>query len=278
MNPIFFYIKDKLKDLYQERELSSIIKIILTDIFSMSTIEIYGDKDKIFSSKEMAELDVIIERLKKNEPIQYILGYEIFYGLKYKVTENVLIPRPETAELVEWIISYSEGKSGKIIDIGTGSGCIAISLAANIPGVSVEGWDISQEALNVASYNAKLNNVDVTFRNVDILSFSSDGEKYDVIVSNPPYITEAEKDDMQSNVLEWEPFTALFVNNSDPLLFYRKIAQVGIDSLLPDGSIYFEINRSFFKEIVAMLEEYGYRDIEVRKDCFGNERMVKARL
>ena len=278
MNPIFFYIKDKLKDFYPERELSSIIKILLTEFFSLSSIEIYGGKDKIFSQKEMDDLDVIIERLKKYEPIQYILGYEMFYGRKFKVTKATLIPRPETVELIDWIISDSKDGDCKIVDIGTGTGCIAISLAANLSGSKVEGWDISEDALKVASDNAAINGVYVKFRNIDILKFTPQADKYDVIVSNPPYITEAEKSEMDSNVLDWEPNIALFVNNNDPLLFYRKIAYIAKETLRNNGRLYFEINRNFSKEMVDMLKEIGFVDIEVRKDCFGNDRMVKAKI
>ena len=198
--------------------------------------------------------------------------------MTFEVDENVLIPRPETRELVEWIVAdYESVPACRILDVGTGSGCISISLAKFIPGASVESWDISEGALEVARRNCMLNEVEVLLRQQDVLSAQPEPACFDVIVSNPPYITESEKADMEANVLDWEPATALFVPDTDPLLFYRKIAELGTVMLEEGGSLYFEINRSYGNETVQMLEALGYKQIELRKDDWGNDRMIKAR-
>ena len=219
----------------------------------------------------------MIRRLKKNEPIQYIIGVESFCGLTFEVNPSVLIPRPETQELVGWIAGDCEGKEAcRILDIGTGSGCIPVSLAHRLPKAEVESWDISEDALQVARRNAERNGVEVLFRQKDVLKASPDEARYDVIVSNPPYIAEKEKVDMEANVLDWEPSIALFVPDEDPLLFYRKIAQLGCSMLKEGGALYFEINRAYGQETIQMLEAMGYKEIELRKDSWGNDRMMKA--
>ena len=198
-------------------------------------------------------------------------------GLNFRVDKNVLIPRPETQELVEWILSDNKNlKDGRILDIGTGSGCIAITLAKNLPEVEVEAWDVSKGALQIATQNASDNEVRVHFVEQDVLAFIPQGTYFDVMVSNPPYITEVEKNEMEANVLEWEPETALFVQDNDALLFYRKIAALGCVMLKPGGMLYFEINRAYGAEMVEMLNGMGYSFVELRKDLFGNDRMVKA--
>ena len=219
----------------------------------------------------------MLSRLQKNEPIQYVLGKETFCGLDFEVDSNVLIPRPETRELVEWIVADRKSSaSSHILDIGTGSGCISISLAKFLQGSKVEAWDISQGALDVARRNAQRNGVEVLFRHQDVLDALPGGAIYDVIVSNPPYITEKEKLDMEANVLDWEPSTALFVPDADPLLFYRKIAELGLSMLKTGGALYFEINRAYGQETISMLESLNYSQIELRKDEWGNDRMIKA--
>jgi len=219
----------------------------------------------------------IISRLQQNEPIQYIIGKETFCNLSFMVDKNVLIPRPETQELVEWILVDNEGRKGcRVLDVGTGSGCIAISLAKKMPKSQVEAWDFSAGALQMAKRNASLNEVEICFVKQDVLTFVPESACLDILVSNPPYITESEKTGMEGNVLDWEPKTALFVQDDDPLLFYRKIASLGRVMLNPGGSLYFEINRAYGKEMVTMLEEMGYTRIVLRKDMFGNDRMIKA--
>ena len=221
------------------------------------------------------------KRIADGEPVQYVIGETDFYGLTFNIAKGALIPRPETEELVEWGINSFNGENavtGKILDIGTGSGCIAISVAKNTE-ATVEAWDISDEALSIATDNAKKNDVKVDFRKVDVLNFvptDNNRGEYSCIFSNPPYICNSESEEMENNVLDYEPHIALFVPDSEPLLFYRKIAEIGKELLMNDGMLFFEINRRFGKETVDMLTRLGYSDIELRQDQFGNDRMVKA--
>ena len=277
MHPIVNEIREALRGIYPDSEALSLAKMLLVEAFGFSTLELYGGKDKEISGNRLRDLHEMLSRLQKNEPIQYILGKETFCGLTFEVDTNVLIPRPETRELVEWIVAdYELLPACRILDVGTGSGCISISLAKFIAGASVESWDISEGALEVARRNCALNGVEVLLRQQDVLLAQPDSACFDVIVSNPPYITESEKADMEANVLDWEPATALFVPDADPLLFYRKIAELGTVMLKEGGSLYFEINRAYGNETVQMLEGLGYKQIELRKDDWGNDRMIKA--
>ena len=278
MHPVLHEIRDALKGYYPDSEALALAKMLLVEVFGFSTLELYGGKDKEFSEKHRSVLTEMIRRLQKNEPIQYIIGIESFFGLTFEVNPNVLIPRPETQELVSWIIEdYQSDDSVRILDIGTGSGCIPISLGKQLSKAEVESWDISEGALEVASRNCERNGVKVLLRQKDVLKATPEGNLYDVIVSNPPYITNKEKVEMESNVLDWEPSLALFVPDEDPLLFYRKIAQLGCDMLKEGGSLYFEINRAYGEETVLMLKELGYAQIELKKDSWGNDRMIKAK-
>ncbi len=277
MHPIVNEIRDALRGYYPDSEALSLAKMLLVEAFGFSTLELYGGKDKEISGNRLRDLHEMLSRLQKNEPIQYILGKETFCGMTFEVDTNVLIPRPETRELVEWIVAdYELLPACRILDVGTGSGCISISLAKFIPGASVESWDISEGALEVARRNCALNGVEVLLRQQDVLLAQPEPACFDVIVSNPPYITESEKADMEANVLDWEPATALFVPDADPLLFYRKIAELGTVMLKEGGSLYFEINRAYGNETVQMLEGLGYKQIQLRKDDWGNDRMIKA--
>ena len=277
MHPIVNEIREALRGIYPDSEALSLAKMLLVEAFGFSTLELYGGKDKEISGKRRDVLDKMLSRLQKNEPIQYVLGKETFCGLDFEVDSNVLIPRPETRELVEWIVADRKlDASCRVLDIGTGSGCISISLAKFLSGAEVEAWDISEGALGVARRNAVRNEVEVLFRQQDVLYALPGDTRYDVIVSNPPYITEKERLDMDANVLDWEPFTALFVPDADPLLFYRKIAELGLSMLNIGGALYFEINRAYGQETVRMLEGLSYKQIELRKDEWGNDRMVKA--
>lgn len=278
MNPIVYYIKHILQGYYPDSEILSMAKLLLTETFGMSVTELYAGKDNCFSAKEQKQLDDILARLQKYEPLQYIIGRESFYGLTFEVNRHVLIPRPETAELVDWVINDHKESPVHILDIGTGSSCIAISLAKNIRGSQVTSWDISEKALEVAGRNCQWNNVNVTLEHKDILQATSCGTQYDVIVSNPPYITEREKAEMEANVLNWEPEVALFVPDDKPLLFYQKIAALGRKILTANGCLYFEINRAYGKPISDILKDMGYRNIELRKDISQNDRMIKAIL
>ena len=277
MHPIVNEIRNALREHYPDSEALALAKMLLVEAFGFSTLELYGGKDKEISGKRLDVLNEMIARLKKNEPIQYVIGAEVFCGWTFEVNENVLIPRPETQELVRWIeADWKSDAPCRILDVGTGSGCIAISLSKLLEGAEVEAWDISEGALRVARRNADRNEAQVLFRRVDVLKACTEDCRYDVIVSNPPYITESEKQDMDANVLDWEPHTALFVPDADPLLFYRRIAELGVSMLKEGGALYFEINRAYGEETVRMLEGLGYKQIELRKDNWGNDRMIKA--
>ena len=275
MKTISQKIQESLANVYSDGEIKALTRIIATELLGISQMTFFLKDDVTLTAEQQALLDNAIRRLKKQEPIQYIFGYSDFYGLRFKVTPATLIPRPETSELVEWIVSETTG-AVSILDIGTGSGCIAVSLAHKLPQSKVTAWDISNEALAVAAENSKENGQTVTFEQVDILAHEPTDEQFDIIVSNPPYIKEKEKEAMHSNVLDWEPHTALFVPDSDPLLFYRTIAKKGLQILKPGGRIYFEINRAHGKETMEMLAALGYTGIELRKDFADNDRMIRA--
>ena len=272
-------VKNLLSSVTEENEATAITFLLFEKLAGM-------DKMKVLMGDEIPKEteNLIMEaanRVAQGEPVQYVIGETDFYGLTFNIAKGALIPRPETEELVEWGISSLNGEkavTGKILDIGTGSGCIAISVAKNTE-ATVEAWDISDDALSIATDNAKKNGVNVAFRKVDVLNFmptDKDRGEYCCIFSNPPYICNSESEDMENNVLDYEPHIALFVPDSDPLLFYRKIAEIGKELLMNDGMLFFEINRRFGKEIVDMLTHLGYSDIELRQDQFGNDRMVKA--
>lgn len=275
MHPLYTYIKQSLAELYPDAELSAIAKGVLSDIFRLSLTELYTGKDRNFPPEASKRLEDIIRRLRQHEPLQYIMGETYFHGLPIKVTPDVLIPRPETAELTDWIASEKR-TAPSILDIGTGSGCIPITLAKAFPLACISAWDISPRALLVAEENARINHADIRFAQVDVLSDSLPDIRTDILVSNPPYITAREKSGMQPNVTEWEPGIALFVPDNDPLLFYRRIADIGTSILTDGGTIYFETNQNYGEETAALLREKGYRNVTLRKDMSGNDRMIKA--
>jgi release factor glutamine methyltransferase len=273
------FIKCELQGLYPESEIRSFSQLIIEKLTRFSRTEIIVNKNTHFSEKQRYEIESFIQKLKKFFPIQYILGETEFYGLTFKVNESVLIPRPETEELVDWIKNENDQNAEiQFLDIGTGSGCIAVSLKHVFPDSGVYGFDISEEALKIASENALQNHLEVNFSKVDILNAPDFDKKWDIIVSNPPYVLENERVAMHPNVLENEPHLALFVPDNDPLLFYRKIAQFALRQLKPDGKLYFEINRAYGKATVDLLTEMGFTDIELRKDISGNDRMVKGKF
>lgn len=276
MKRIAQIINEELSGYYTQSEASALTRIIATEMLDIPQMTFFLKDDLTLKAEQEAMLFNTIERLKKHEPIQYIQGYSDFCGLRFKVTPATLIPRPETSELVEWIAADNKGKTVNILDIGTGSGCIAISLAHKLPESKVTAWDISNDALAVATENSRNNSTKVTLEQVDILSYEPQSAQFDIIVSNPPYIKENEKSIMHSNVLNWEPHTALFVPDSDPLLFYRTIAKKGLTLLKSGGTLYFEINRAHGTETMKMLADYGYTNIELRKDFAENDRMIKA--
>ena len=275
VNRIAKHIKENLGSYYPAGEVAAFTRIIATEILGIPQMTFFLKENVELTHEQEATLEDAIKRLQKYEPIQYIQGYSDFCGLRFKVTPATLIPRPETSELVEWVASEATGNE-RILDIGTGSGCIAVSLANKMPQSEVTAWDISNEALAVATENSRSNGTEVLFEQVDIIAYQPEEKQFDIIVSNPPYIKENEKSAMHSNVLDWEPHTALFVPDSDPLLFYRTIAKKGLTLLKPGGTLYFEINRAHGAETADMLADYGYNNIELRKDFADNDRMIKA--
>jgi len=267
----------ELSEVYPSEEITSFFSILSEKYLGLTRLEVVMQPELIVSLAVSETFLNAISRLKVFEPIQYITGETQFYGLPFKVNENTLIPRPETEELVEWILEVQKkAKSKSFLDIGTGSGCIAVSLAKFTQECEVSALDFSSEALKKAKENAILNLVSVDFFQQDILKTKHLPKQYNVIISNPPYVRELEKKAMQTNVLNYEPASALFVSDEDPLLFYRKIAQLAKTYLAPNGLLYFEINEYLSKDLVAMLETIGFFDVVVKKDIFGKDRMIKC--
>ncbi|MEA4916728.1 peptide chain release factor N(5)-glutamine methyltransferase [Proteiniphilum sp.] len=270
------HIQQELEGLYSMPEISVLTQLIFKEVCGNSFIGMTTDKISHLSGPQRRKTEDIVRRLKTGEPIQYILGKTEFYGLPFIVTPDVLIPRPETEELVEWALSGSRKTNCSVLDIGTGSGCIAVTLAKKMNKADVYAWDISEGALEVASENARLNGVSVHFLVHDIFQPVEDNPVFDVIVSNPPYVTESEKVDMEVNVLDFEPHVALFVADDNALLFYERIADIALVMLNDRGELYFEINREKGSEICNMLRDKGFESVELKKDISGNERIVRA--
>ena len=274
----YLEIKKIIGNEYANGEASAMALMLLEDVAGISrTQALMGEN---VDEDTMGTLRTMAERIANGEPLQYVTGKAEFCGMSFKVNSNVLIPRPETEELVEWIVDVAKRKEGRVrvLDIGTGSGCIAVSIAKNVGTAQVDVWDVSEGALRTARENAASNGVDVRFERVDVLSFDgkTSNEKYDIIVSNPPYICKSEAKDMERNVLEHEPHIALFVDDDDPLLFYRRIADIGNHLLNDGGLLFYEINRQYGAETIAMLQASGYSNIVIRQDQFGNDRMTKG--
>jgi|TARA_B110000238_G_scaffold161954_1_gene176119 release factor glutamine methyltransferase len=269
-NIIPYYIK-QLKDIAQEREIISWAYISIDFLLGYNRSECIINSDKEITIDISDKINQIILDLKANIPIQYIIGEAEFYGLKFKVNRHTLIPRPETEELVQWILEH---EFISLLDIGTGSGCISIAVKKN-KNVEVSAVDVSEPALLMAKENAKINEVNINFSIQDILKTDS-LKRFDLIISNPPYVLEKEKDLMLNNVLDNEPHSALFVSNENPLLFFKKIAELAYVSLSKNGLLFFEINESFGVEIVELLKHIGFVDIELKKDINEKDRMLKA--
>lgn len=271
--------KNELKNIYPEREIKVFVEILLEHYAGLNKTDLIlkaGDK---LDDTVAEQLRTALEQLKRNEPIQYIIGETEFYGLRIKVNTSVLIPRPETEELVHRIIgNHKKDGKIKILDIGTGSGCIALALKNKLPGAEVFGVDVSDKALETAQTNAELNNLDVRFSNLDILKGKTNRSlgEFDIIISNPPYVRQKEKELMHKNVLENEPHLALFVDDDDALVFYRAIVYFSAKYLKNQGFIYFEINEALGKAVENLLASNNFSDIELFKDLSGKERMVKA--
>ena len=258
------------------QEVESFFYLITEKWHNISRVDLVLEPEFEIPSLYIEKWEEITDALKTQKPIQYLLGSTWFYGLEFLVTPATLIPRPETEELVDLILQeQAEFTNPKILDIGTGSGCIAISLAKNKPQAQISALDFSTEALVTAIENAVLNNVDVTFTLQDILQTEA-LENFDVIVSNPPYVRDLEKAEIQKNVLDFEPHSALFVPNDNALLFYKKIAQLAIKSLSPNGFLYFEINQYLGAETKEMVEQMGFKNVKISKDVYGNNRMLRA--
>mgnify|MGYP003650755697 CR=1 FL=1 len=299
------HFKNSLSEIYPTTEIDSFFFLLMEEYLDLQRIDTVLKPDFKIDEENLSILKKALARLQKEEPIQYIIGKTEFYGLPFLVDENTLIPRPETEELVQWVLEEvgnwkleagsekleaGNDKSLSILDIGTGTGCIPISLAKNLSEVKISAIDVSVEALNIAKKNATLNKVAVEFFEVDILKIDSLNKmlkpvqhdntnyKFDFIISNPPYVRELEKVEIQNNVLQNEPHLALFVSDKNPLIFYAKIADLAKNHLTKNGLLFFEINQYLGKETCDLLERKGFKNINLKKDLFGNDRMIKASL
>lgn len=279
MKQLIDKLQTSLSGTYEGHELTAIIRTICCDMLGIDTATYYLKEAVTLTTEQGTLLQGIIDRLRQGEPLQYIEGKAPFCGMEFAVNSSVLIPRPETAELVDWIVCEHATQHPRILDLGTGSGCIAIALSKQLPQATIEACDISAEALTVAKENARMNEAPVSFFRHDMLDLGTPlPHFYDILASNPPYIRQSEAADMSIQVTEWEPHTALFVPDDDALRFYRAIAELGqTEALRPGGHIYVEINQALGKETVALFEAYGYQDVELRKDIYGNERMIGVR-
>ena len=276
---IILWIKSELKDYYPQTEIDSFVPLIFNKILNYSKIKTLLNQEQVLSSNTIEEIDRIVSELKLNKPIQYILGQTEFFNLNFHIASGVLIPRPETEELVDWIISENKNGFYRILDIGTGSGVIAIALAKNMPGSNITATDISEDAFTLTNKNCQLNNVEIQLINHNILTQNKNlNNSFDIIVSNPPYVTEKEKSLMHPNVLDYEPSLALFVPDNDPLLFYRQIIEFALVHLNTGGKIYFEINEMFGNEVALLLEEKSFSEIILKKDINNKDRMIRALL
>ena len=283
---------NSLQNIQDEQEIESFFFILTEYLHNLKRIDVALNPDFEISDAAIEKWNAILAQLQQEKPIQYITREAWFYGLRFEVNENTLIPRPETEELVEWIIESQKSKvksqKFEILDIGTGTGCIPISLKANLPHVNVSAIDVSEKALEVARRNAVSNKVEINFIQTNILEVEDLSQlqtpnfqlptSFDIIVSNPPYVRNLEKQEIKKNVLDYEPHLALFVEDTDALLFYRKIAQLALKNLSPKGLLFFEINQYLGKETVELLQNLGFKNIELKKDIYGNDRMIKGCL
>ena len=278
MNATIQYINSELGDLYPVSEIEGFTRIIFETVCGWSFTDQVVKKHVKIQETDFSRIQKIVFRLKKFEPVQYILGETEFYGLKLTVNPSVLIPRPETEELVHWIVKSNIPENSKVLDVGTGSGCIALALKRQLKNTEITGIDISENALEVARLNALKNNLDVNFFKADILNWEvTKWDEFTVIVSNPPYIRENEKTQMLPNVLNYEPQNALFVSDGDPLVFYRSIAAFAKKYLVGKGMLFFEINENLGSEMIHLLKEFGFSDFEIRKDINGKNRIICCR-
>ena len=282
LNVLKNYFSDTLGNIYPKTEVDTFFFLLIEEYLGFQRIDTVLKAEFEIGKEQFIKFEAAITRLKKEEPIQYIIGKTEFYGLPFLVNENTLIPRPETEELVEWVIeevkNLDNSKEIKILDIGTGTGCIPIALAKKLQNVHISAIDISKEALNTAKKNADLNKVSIHFIECNILKTEKLEETFDIIISNPPYVRNLEKAEIKNNVLDFEPHSALFVSDKRPLIFYDKIAELAKISLRKKGLLFFEINQYLPKETVMNIEKKGFKNVVLRKDLFGNYRMIKAEL
>ena len=265
---------------FDETEAESFFYIILENWHHLKRIDLALQPDLEMSDIDLQKWNDIVIELKTQKPIQYILGETFFYDLRFQVDENTLIPRPETEELVALILASNKetNKKIKVLDIGTGSGCIAISLAKNLPNAQVFALDVSEKAIEIAQKNAKYNDVSITFLHQNILETDDLNQQFDIIVSNPPYVRNLEKSEINKNVLDYEPHLALFVEDNDALIFYKKIAQLAKKNLNQNGQLFFEINQYLAKETVELIKDLGFKNIKLHQDIYGNDRMIFCNL
>ncbi|MDD6782316.1 MAG: peptide chain release factor N(5)-glutamine methyltransferase [Bacteroidales bacterium] len=276
MQSVRHQIEKELSDFYPQGELKVLVRMLLQQVAGWSLVDMLTHNDLTLTAAQQTQIADAVERLKRYEPIQYILGAAEFDGMRLVVDARALIPRPETAELVS-LVAESVAPDAAVLDIGTGSGCIAVSLAKRLPQAKISAYDVSPEALTLAAENARNQNVTIDFRQMDILhEVPADAPMFDAIVSNPPYVTDSERASMEANVLDYEPALALFVPDDDPLLFYRAIADFAWTHLSIGGRLFFEINHRFGAEIVMMLRHKGFANCAVQHDAFGKERFVVA--
>lgn len=277
------YFRDKLSSLYPITEIDSFFYLLIEEYLGLQRIDLIMNADHIVEVAKLNVLNDALTRLKQHEPIQYIIGSTEFFGLPFLVNRNTLIPRPETEELVEWVLNEIDNlgftdKKLSILDIGTGSGCIPISLKKKLPKIQVSAIDISKKALDIASQNALLNQVEIEWIQQDILTSNALTNSFNIIISNPPYVRELEKNRMQKNVLDFEPSSALYVDDSDPLIFYQKIAELAKTHLFSEGLLFFEINEYLGEETMRIIKNKGFSSVEIKNDIFGKQRMICARL
>lgn len=275
MNEAYIRLRQSLAALYGEGEAQAVALLVMEKVLGLTRTDIYCGKVRQISEDERTRFLNISQKLLQGVPVQYALGEADFLGRTFRVSPEVLVPRPETEELVQWATTVAGAQSNpRALDAGTGSGCIAVSLKLECPQAEVEAWDLSQGALAVARENAERLQADVRFSRHDLLAPWPEEARYSLIVSNPPYIAEREKADMEPHVLDHEPHMALFVPDADPLLFYRALAQASVRHLLPGGWLLVEINRAYARETAALFRSVGLEQVEIRRDGFGNERMV----
>lgn len=263
---------------YDEKEIESFFYLVLENIHNLRRIDLALRPELEMNTIQYLRWEAILIDLKKQKPIQYILGETEFFGMTFFVNEYVLIPRPETEELVALVLTYRTSTEMKILDIGTGSGCIPIALKKNWPEAQMFAIEVSEDALGVANRNAEFNKTKVTFELRNILETEDLGQEFDFIISNPPYVRKLEKKEIKANVLEYEPHLALFVEDDNALLFYRKIAELALKRLKVNGKLFFEINQYLGNETVGMLKELQFRNVQLIKDLYGNDRIIVASL